>query len=142
MYRENDSEQKITEYIGGRFSNKEIIEGKEAEVLEIFRTIKFKTINAGYDYGFKCWDIIEQALTEFDEAKAIEKAIGCPLKVLKHLINGLDFFYEDKRGMHLIRFYNIETNTINFEDIYDYSIIQLVFTDYGKSFWLKEDKSE
>ena len=49
-------------------------------VLEDFKVIKFKTINAGYDYGFKVWDDIEQALLELKQIK--EADIGEAIKAL------------------------------------------------------------
>ena len=43
---------------------------KEFEnLLEDFKIIKMKTINAGYNYGFKVWDEIEQALLELKQIK-------------------------------------------------------------------------
>lgn len=63
------------------------------EALEDFKMIKFKTINAGYNYGYKVWDKIEQALLKAQEQekenellKEIIKILfdrGCPL----HLYN-------------------------------------------------------
>lgn len=38
-----------------------------SEALEDFKLIKFKTINAGYNYGYKVWDKIEQVLLKAQE---------------------------------------------------------------------------
>ena len=91
-----------------------------------------------------------QVVGELLQYKQLEEQLGCPFYVIKHLINGLDFFYEDEYGIHLISSYNIENNTINFDDdwqdhdieVGDFGGIELVFTEYKKSFWLREDKSE
>ena len=40
-----------------------------SEVLELLRMIKFKSINAGYNDGFGCWNKIEQALLKSQEMK-------------------------------------------------------------------------
>ena len=42
-----------------------------SEALEDFKIIKFKTINAGYNYGYKVWDKIEQALLKAQEQEKI-----------------------------------------------------------------------
>ena len=93
---------------------------------------------------------LEEELEYADKCHTLEEQLGCPFYVIKHLINGLDFFYEDEYGIHLISSYNIENNTINFDDdwqdhdieVGDFGGVELVFTEYKKSFWLKKDKSE
>lgn len=38
-----------------------------SKALEEFKMIKFKTINAGYNYGYECWNIVEKALERLEE---------------------------------------------------------------------------
>lgn len=42
-----------------------------SEALELLRMIKFKSINAGYNYGFGCWNKIEQTLIKAQEQKKV-----------------------------------------------------------------------
>jgi len=48
---------------------------KPSEALEDFKIIKFKTINAGYDYGYEVWNKIEQTLLKAQEQEKVLKII-------------------------------------------------------------------
>jgi hypothetical protein len=109
-----------------------------------------------YQLYFANFDNIEQALQkaqkqekENAEYKNIEENIGCPFKVIEHLINMIQFFFEKDGKMYMIDDYDIKNNTINFKSgtrLPDYKFCRMnyevPFTLYGKMFWLKEDKSE
>ena len=69
-----------------------------SEALEDFKIIKFKTINAGYDYGYEVWDKIEQALINFNNiTKQINDTNGksaiCLLNKIKDKLN--DYTYNN-----------------------------------------------
>lgn len=69
-----------------------------SEALEDFKIIKFKTINAGYDYGYKVWDKIEQALIKAQEQEKV-------LEIIKekgyddYLLEEFDIFEAYKKNM-------------------------------------------
>ena len=95
-------------------------------------------------------DYLEGVYNKLGKLEDLEEQLGCPLDVLVKLVNGNPFCYEDENGMHIITSYNIETNTINFDDDWnDYDMelgefggVEVPFNQYKKSFWLKGDKSE
>lgn len=91
----------------------------------------------------------EKKEKENQNYKQIEENIGCPFKVIEHLINMIEFFFEKDGKMYIIDDYDIKNNTINFKSgtrLPDYKFCRIdnevPFTMYGKMFWLKEDKSE
>lgn len=91
----------------------------------------------------------EKKEKENQNYKQIEENIGCPFKVIEHLINMIEFFFEKDGKMYIIDDYDIKNNTINFKSgtrLPDYKFChidnEVPFTLYGKMFWLKEDKSE
>ncbi len=94
--------------------------------------------------------ILNQASVIYNTYNMLTEQLGCPLYVLVKLVNGDPFYYEDEDGMHFITSYNIETNTINFDDDWnDYDMelgefggVEVPFNQYKKTWWLKEDKSE
>ena len=65
-------ERKDEEIIEKALQRLESIDNSEpSEALELLRMIKFKSINAGYNYGFGYWIKIEQALIKAQEQEKV-----------------------------------------------------------------------
>lgn len=65
---------------------------KHLEALEDFKMIKFKTINAGYDYGYKVWDKIEQVLLKAQEQEKENQVLK---EGIKELLDFMDLEFDD-----------------------------------------------
>ena len=110
------------------------------------------------DYSKRA-NIVRQALLKAQEQekenikyKTLEEEIGCPLEVLFKLAKQRHFYYEENDELHLINCFDIElfnnkiyfdSNWIDYDiELGDFGTIELPLNEYGKTFWLRKDKSE
>lgn len=93
----------------------------------------------------------DSCINKLGKLEDLEEQLGCPLEVVAHLVMNKPFYYEDGYGrMHFIQGYELCTcsllfgNTWEDVDIYvgENGDIEIPLSEYKKSFWLKEDKSE
>jgi len=90
-----------------------------SKVLEDFKIVKFKTINAGYDYGYKVWDEIEQELIKVEELKDKNKFLEACNKDWEDDYEHLKYSYEIVRKQLEIIFYkNVNTMFLVFAKTY------------------------
>lgn len=66
---------------------------KPSEALEDFKIIKFKTINAGYNYGYEVWDKIERALIKAQEQEKENAELKKILSIIKEKRIDIESFY-------------------------------------------------
>ena len=95
--------------------------------------------------------IICDCRTKLGKIEDLEEEIGCPLEVLAKLVLGADVFFENQNGKiealdEAIEL-NIDTITNkpcmgNWIPQLPKGVDKLLFCDYKKTWWLKEDKSE
>jgi hypothetical protein len=93
-----------------------------------------------------------QIVNKLGQLEDLEEELGCPLEVVFKLAKQGRFYYEQDKELHLIVVFDIElrNNTIYFNEQWldydielgDFGTIELPLSQYGKTFWLKKDKSE
>ena len=86
------------------------------------------------------------------ELEDLEEELGCPLEVLFKLVKQNKFYYEQDDELHLIVCFEIELRNgkIYFDESWldhdielgDFGTIELPLSDYKKTWWLKDDRSE
>ena len=92
------------------------------------------------------------AINKLGQLEDLEEELGCSLEVLFKLVKQDRFYYEQNDELHLIVCFEIELRNgkIYFDESWldhdfelgDFGTIELPLSQYGKTFWLREDKSE
>ena len=103
-------------------------------------------------YNVKDLDELGKLLEMATTYEELSKQIGCQLEILFKLAKQRFFYYEENKELYLINCFDIElfNNKIYFDsnwidhdiELGDFGTIELPLNQYGKTFWLKEDKSE
>lgn len=101
--------------------------------------------------GCKELNIVKKDLQELAQYRALAEQIGCPLEVLAKLVMGAEVYFENHDGeteaLDEAIELNIDTNTNkpcmgNYLPQLPKGVDKLLFCDYKKTWWLKEDRSE
>lgn len=94
--------------------------------------------------------VIEKDLDSLEKYKSIEQELGCPIEVIfKAVKNGIysEWIIKDSDGLYKHQMLKSNKQSLYLEGIIcfyakDNDERVLLFKDYKKTWWLKEDKSE
>ena len=75
----------------------------------------------------------------YKKYKKLEEEIGCPPEVRCKLYNGRKIYYQDG---HIYKVMDIDLTSMDVDGITTLNMRHIPYSDYKKTFWLKEDKTE
>lgn len=114
--------------------------------LEHFQDIKELEVTYGSEITveellpYKC-EMVEKELLYAEKYHNLEEQLGCTLEVLFKALNGVIYYMDDECLEYAVNPYLVKDDKGLAFDIFDLGS-WVYLSDYKKTWWLKEDKSE